>query len=141
MRRIAYVTLAAVFCCFLFGQAGTVDDPYPVYASSTVKVAWDNPPDVVLDQLYAAEVAVFSQAGAVEDMAQRVLTKQVVFAAGDSKTEIPLRPEIEALPDGTYYTAVRIQRNDLVWSGWSEERVIRKNWIPWSPPSGCRLRW
>lgn len=142
MRRISYVLLAAVFCCFLFAQTGTIDDPYPLYKTDTVKIVWDNPAGIDLAELVAGEVAIYTEAGASGDMTKRVLTKMLVFQVpGAPKNAIPLKPEIDALPDGTYWCSVRIQRVDMVWSPFAAEVVIKKNWVPWSPPAGCRIGW
>jgi len=142
MRKLSRVLLAGVFVALLgvvawafpvIPHAGTEADPAIVYASPTSSVAFDDAYTSLGQTIVQADVQLLDVGGAI------VATYEVTAVTlTNGVYKVPLRPHIEALPNGLYQIRVRLWDQYANSSEWSSTVFASKQWRAVSNPGGCR---
>lgn len=139
MNRVALgmvlaVLLGVVAWAFpVIPHAGTQADPAIIYASPTCAVAFEDTYTPLAQTVVQVDVQLLDAGGAV------VTTYEVTnlqLAAGTYKA--PLRPHIDALPNGTYQIKCRVWDQYANTSEWSTSIYATKQWRAVGNPGGCR---
>ena len=116
-------------------HAGTVEDPWLIFNSPTVKVAFDN--TYTATQLVQVDCVVFDGEGT--KVAEFSRQGRELFPRTEARFTLLLRPEVEALPNNAVYRlSVRVWDENGNSSGWAE-LWARKYWVVLEPPGGCAV--
>lgn len=145
MRPIAYTALAGLFVCLVVLGAvtppvevgvhdGSHDDPWPVYNSPTVALAWDAEPYTAAgSEVVSADIQLLTETGeVVEDFQAR---QGAVLKEG-SVYKVHVRSVFEGKDNNFYVMRVRVYDAHGNASDWSAPITVQKNWKS-LPTPGC----
>jgi hypothetical protein len=131
---MARLALAVIFVLLIFGASGTHDDPFLVYNTELVSLAWDTQAQDA--QVTGIEIEVMDEAGTP------VLTQSVPKAdwiVDATSNRIRVRVYVQELANGLYQMRGRFYDESLNTSPWSATIWTRKSWVTYQPPGGCRF--
>lgn len=144
MRRLQYAFLAALFVLLIIGaaeppvpvtpHAGTAADPWPVYNTAEVSVAFDDAYTTANIALARIDVDVLSESGAPVT----TWTVTTGWTAADGMIKMPIRGQATTLANGMYQVRVRVWDVFGNASAWSTPVYAAKQWRTVPTPGGCR---
>ena len=121
-------------------HAGTPADPWTLYNSATVSVAFDNTYTGV--QITRVDVQVHNAEGVV--VVDTAIADAAAFPIDATTFRVPIRSIVEPLPnEALYRVLLRVYDANGNVSDWSQELWVRKWWTILPPPSsnggGCLI--
>lgn len=113
-------------------HAGTVEDPWVLFNSATVRISWDNP---YTTQTVRADFQAINSAGTV--VAEDSLVGSELFPQDAERHELGVYGLAGGLANGVYQFKVRVWDENGNVSDWSQAIYVRKEWQELAPPGGC----